>query len=281
MERWKQPGPAPTSGWENLVDRSVARRFSKSMLCPRPNPGASLRLFCLPYAGGRAGMFLGLAADLPGNVEMCAVELPGHGGRLREVPFTRLRPLVEHVTDALAEHLDKPFALFGYSMGALLAFEIARELARRGWPSPSAVLVAAAKAPHVPSAYPPVHDLPRSGLIEQLGRIDGSRNALLQHEGFVDLMLPVVRADLAVCETYAYEPAPPLDCPLAAFGGLVDPSVPRLRLEAWRDQTTGDFSSTMLPGGHFFLDSSRALFAERLGAELERIMDRLGCSSAC
>jgi medium-chain acyl-[acyl-carrier-protein] hydrolase len=251
------------------------------MQCPRPNPDAGLRLVCLPYSGGRAAAFRGLAAQLPGDVELCAIELPGHGRRLPEVPFTRLGPLAEQVTDVLAERVRQPFVLLGYSMGALLGFEVTRELARRGWPGPSALFVAAANAPHLPLAGPPVHDLPQTALVERLVLLDGSRNALLQNEELVDVMLPVLRADLAITETYAYQPGQPLGCPVAAFGGSADPSVPRPGLEAWRDQTTGDFSVTILAGGHFFLHSSRALFAQALTAELERLMDSPGRRSAC
>lgn len=241
--------------------------------CPRPNPNAGLRLVCLPYSGGRAAAFAGLAADLPGDVELCAIELPGHGRRLREAPFTRLQPLVEQVTDILAEEVRQPFVLLGYSMGALLGFEVTRELARRGRPGPSALFVAAAKAPHAPPPGPPLHDLPRSTLVEWLVRLGGSRTALLQDEELVDVMLPVVRADLAISDTYAHEPGKPLDCPVVAFGGSTDPTVPRPSLEAWRDQTTGYFSATILDGGHFFLDSSRAQFAHALTAELTRLME--------
>jgi medium-chain acyl-[acyl-carrier-protein] hydrolase len=246
------------------------------MQCPRPNPDAGLRLVCLPYSGGRAAAFAGLAAELPGDVELCAIELPGHGRRLRETPLTRLRPLVEQVTGVLADGVRQPFALLGYSMGALLGFEVTRELARRGLPGPGALYVAAAKAPHVPSPGPPVHDLPRAALVDWLVRLGGSRIELLQDSELVDVMLPVVRADLAVVGTYAYEPGQPLDCPVAAFGGSADPTVPRPLLEAWRDQAAGDFSVTILDGGHFFLDSSRALFAQALTAELERLMGSPG-----
>lgn len=240
------------------------------LLCPRPDPEASLRLLCLPYAGGRAGGFLGLAAELPAGVELGAVELPGHGGRLREVPFTRLRPLIEHVTDRLAERIDKPYVLFGYSMGALLAYEIAHELARRRWAGPRALIVAASEAPHAPPSRSPVHDLPRAVLLDRLDRFEGANTAMLRNEELGEVMLPRLRADMAVCETYAHQARPPLDCPLAAFGGESDTNVPRASLEAWAELTSGDFSVTYIPGGHFFLDSSRAVFAERLSAELAR-----------
>ena len=246
------------------------------LLRPRPNPDAGLRLVCLPYSGGRASVFTGLAGELPDDVELCAVELPGHGRRLREAPLTRLRPLVDQITDVLAEEIHGPYVLLGYSVGALVAFEVTRELARYGWPGPRALFAAAARAPHLPAARPRLHDLPRAELVEGLHRLAGTRNPLLDNEELVDLMLPVLRADLAVDESYTYERGGPLDCPIAAFGGADDWSVPSSALAAWGDLTTADFSVTVLPGGHFFLDTARTRFARALAAEVERLRETLG-----
>jgi medium-chain acyl-[acyl-carrier-protein] hydrolase len=257
-----------------MEGRTTTRR--EWLLCPRPDPDAQLRLICLPYAGGRAGIFLDLAGELPDGVELGAVELPGHGGRLREVPYPRLGPLVAHLTDRLAERVDKPFVLFGYSMGGLLAFEVARELAARGLPGPRALFIAAAEAPHVSPASPPVRELSAADLIAQLGRFGSGQHSLLQNAELAAIMLPVLRADLSVCETYVYEPGPPLDCPLFAFGGTDDARVPRRSLAAWAARTTGEFSLDLLPGGHFFLDTARAAFAERLRAALTRVTEVSG-----
>jgi len=245
------------------------------MQCPRPNPDAGLRLVCLPYSGGRASVFNDLAAELPGEVELWAIEPPGHGRRLREAPLTRLEPLVEQVTDVLAERVRQPFVLLGYSVGALISFEVTRALTRRGRPGPRALFVAAARAPHRRSARPPLHELSRAELVEGLHRLAGYRNDLLENEELLDVMLPVLRADLGLDETYACEPGDPLGCPIAAFGGNADWSVSLADLEAWRELTTGGFSVTVLPGGHFFLDSSRGLFAQSLTAEIERLKEKV------
>lgn len=256
-------------------DAHVASRTDRRewLHYPRPNPDARLRLVCLPYSGGRASVFTGLAARLAGDVEMCAVEFPGHGRRLGEPPMTRLRPLVEQLTDVVAERVRPPFVLLGYSVGALIGFETAREFRRRGQVGPTALFVAAARAPHLRSARRPLHDLSRIELIEGLHHLAGRHNDLLDNEELVDVMEPVIRADLGLDETYDREPGRPLDCPIAAFAGSEDWTVSRDDLEAWREQATGDFSATTLPGGHFFLDSAPGLFAEALTAEIERLVD--------
>jgi medium-chain acyl-[acyl-carrier-protein] hydrolase len=246
------------------------------LLCPRPNPGAGLRLVCLPYSGGRASNFNSLAAELPSDVELCAIEYPGHGRRLREPLLTDLRKLVEQVADVLAERVRQPFVMLGYSIGALIGFEVARQLVRHGWPGPQALFVAASKAPHIRPVRPALHELSRAELIEGLHRLAGAHNSLLDNEELVDVMLPVLRADLALDETYTYEPDDLLDCPIAAFGGEEDWSLPRPSLEAWREQTTGDFTIAMLPGGHFFLESARTQFANAVTAEIGRLKQSLG-----
>ncbi|MEU8547599.1 alpha/beta fold hydrolase [Streptomyces roseoverticillatus] len=240
---------------------------------PRPNPDASLRLVCLPYSGGRASVFKGLAAELSGDVEVCAVEFPGHGRRLAEAPMTSLGPLVGQLTDVIAEWVRPPFVLLGYSVGALIGFETAHEFARRGRTGPEALFVAAARAPHLRSPRPPLHELSRAELIEGLHRLAGRHNELLDNEELVDVMLPMLRADLGLDETYHHQPGSPLGCPIAAFGGKEDRTVPQPALEAWREHTTGGFSATTLPGGHFFLDSSQRLFAEAVTAGLKRLDD--------
>lgn len=252
-------------------ERTSRSRSQKWLRCPRPNPDAGLRLVCLPYSGGRASVFNNLATDLPCHLELWAVEYPGHGRRLPEAPCTRLAPLVEQIADVLAHQVRRPFALLGYSVGALIGFEVARALARAGQPGPAALFAAAAKAPHLRPARPPLHELSREELIEGLHRLAGVRNELLDNEELVDVMLPVLRADLSLDETYAYDPGAVLDCPVVAFGGSEDWSTPRSSLEAWREQTAGGFSLVTLPGGHFFLDSSRIQFARALTAEIERL----------
>lgn len=271
QEPQERTAPARDLGRQaHLASRANRQKW---MQRPHPNPDASLRLVCLPYSGGRASAFKNLAADLPGEVELWAVEYPGHGRRLSEAPNTRLAPLVEQVTDVIAKEVPRPFALLGYSVGALIGFEVTRELARRGQPGPTALFVAANKAPHLRPTRPPLHELSRHELIEGLQRLAGVHNELLDNDELVDVMLPVLRADLSLDETYAYDPGDLLDCPVVAFGGSEDWSTPRPNLEAWREQTTGDFSVAILPGGHFFLDSSRAQFAQALTAEIERLKE--------
>jgi len=239
---------------------------------PRPNPGATLRLFCFHYSGGSAHAFRGWPDRLPAAVELLPAHLPGHGSRIGEAPFVRLEPLVQALADALAPHLERPFALLGHSMGALVAFELARELRWRRAPGPAHLFAASHPAPQTPPREPPIHGLPEAEFVRDLRRFDGTPQAALENAELMGLLLPLLRADFAVCETYAYAPAPPLDCPISAYGGTGDARVTRDDVRAWREQTSAAFASAMFPGGHFFLHTAEAQFLGRLAQELEGVV---------
>jgi surfactin synthase thioesterase subunit len=240
----------------------------------RPNPRAGLRLFCFPYAGGGTQIFRTWPNRLPTSVEVCLVELPGRGVRLSEPLFTRLAPLVEAIAQNLEEHLDRPFAFFGHSMGALLSFEIARYFRRHNIQQPAHLFVSGRGAPHIPSDEPPMHDLPESEFVGELRRLNGTPVEVLEHEELMRLMLPILRADFTICETYLYEPESPLSCPITAFGGLEDESVDVDRLNAWREQSASNFSVHLFPGGHFFLHTIQPLLLQILSQGLNRLLSR-------
>jgi medium-chain acyl-[acyl-carrier-protein] hydrolase len=233
----------------------------------KPGREARLRLFCFPYAGAGAFIFRTWPDDLPGDVEVCPVQLPGRGTRLMEPPFTQLLPLVEALAHALAPFLDKPFAFFGHSLGALVSFELARCIRREWGVHPARLLVSASRAPQIPHRGQPIHTLPEKEFLAELGRLNGTPSELLEHKELMEIMLPLLRADFAVYETYMYAPEPPLNCPISVFGGIQDHRVKNSDLEAWRAQTTGSFSLRMFPGDHFVL--KQPLFLRLLSQELQ------------
>lgn len=242
--------------------------------CLKPNLRARLRLFCFPFAGGSHASFRLWPDMLPPDVEVCPVHLPGRGDRLQESPFTRLAPLVEMLADALLPHLNKPFAFFGHSMGALMSFELVRQLRRRSASLPLYMFVSACPAPQVYTTEVPTYNLPDSAFIEELRRLNGTPQQVIEHPEILELMLPTLRADFAVCETYTYSIEPPLDCPIAAFGGLNDQEVSREELEAWRRQTTALFTLRMFPGDHFYCQTTAPTLLKVLSEKLERREDK-------
>lgn len=230
----------------------------------KPNSQARIRLFCLPYAGGGSVAYRTWADSLLPSVEVCAVELPGRGMRLREKAFTRMEPLVQAIATALLPHLDKPFALFGHSMGAIVSFELARLLRQNYGISPVYLFVSGRRAPQIPHPKPPTYNLPEPAFLAELRRLNGTPKAVLENAELLQLLLPIVRADFEAIETYIYQAQPPLECPIAAFGGLSDTETNIDNLEAWANQTTAAFSLQMLPGDHFFLHSAQSQLLQYL-----------------
>ena len=223
----------------------------------KPNPQARLRLFCFPYAGAGAAIFRTWSGSLPDHVEVCPVQLPGRGTRLMEKPFTQLLPLVETLAQVLAPLLDRPFAFFGHSLGALAGFELARQIRRQSGVQPVRLFVSAARAPQIPHRDRPTYALPESEFLEELRRLNGTPGELLENAELMQIMIPVLRADFAVSQTFVYAAEPPLECGISGFGGVQDYRVTRDDLAAWRDQTSAAFSLQMFPGDHFFLHAAQ------------------------
>lgn len=248
---------------------------------PRPNPAAALRLFCFPYAGGGISVFRGWPAALAPDIEVCPIRLPGRESRLRETPFRRIDPLVEALLAVLRDELERPFALFGHSMGALVSFELCRALAARGLPLPVRLLASGHLPPQTPRREPPISTLPESEFLERLRSMGGTPPAILDNAELMSLFLPLLRADLAVADTYHYRAAPPLPCPITAFGGEADSRACPQELRGWAAQTASDFSLVGLPGNHFFLhtasaallDSIRRILRAGMGMDMDMDID--------
>lgn len=229
---------------------------------------ARMRLFCFPHAGGGAAAFRGWADVFPRDIAVSAVCLPGREKRASEKPLRDMDSLSAALCDAIQPYLTKPFAFFGHSMGAVVAFELARRLRARNLPLPACLFVSAARAPQFRRGYVPPPEPSDEEFLEQLRRLEGLPREVLEHEELLRLVLPVLRADSALYRNYVYREEPPLSRPIRAYGGAEDPNVRREHLEAWAQQTTASFGVRILPGGHFFLNSARAEFLSALATDL-------------
>jgi medium-chain acyl-[acyl-carrier-protein] hydrolase len=234
----------------------------------QPKPQAQLRLFCFPYAGGGASIFRTWSETLPPQIEICPVQLPGRESRLLEAPFSQLFSLIEPLAQALLPYLDMPCAFFGHSMGALISFELVRYLRQQHGLSPVHLFVSARRAPQLIAPDPPIHHLPEPQFVEELRRLKGTPEEVLQTAELLQLLIPFLRADFAMCETYLYTPEEPLACPISVFGGLQDDEVSRDMLTAWREQTRGSFKLRFFVGDHFFLHAARASLFQALLQDL-------------
>jgi medium-chain acyl-[acyl-carrier-protein] hydrolase len=227
------------------------------VVCHQPRPQAELRLFCFPYAGGGASIYRTWPKTLSPEVEVWAIQLPGRETRLLDPAITQLEPLITTLADVLVPFLTTPFVFFGHSLGALLSFELIRRLRQLGQPLPLHLFVSGRRAPQVSDPDQPIAHLPEPAFIDELRRLNGTPEEVLRNDELRALILPLLRADFAVSETYRYISLPPLECPISVFGGLDDYKVHRDDLVAWQAQTCSSYTLRMLPGDHFFLRNAQ------------------------
>ncbi len=237
----------------NVADKSQTRWLPGF----KENPEARLRLFCFPYAGGSAAAFRGWQQAFPASVQVVPVQPPGRGERLSEPAFKHLPEMIQALGPALYPYLKKPFAFFGHSMGGLILLELTRWLRRTGGPMPVHLFVAGRRAPQLPYDEPLSYNLPEPEFIERLRQLNGTPQEVLDHPELMQLMVPLLRADFGVCETYQYKSEPPLNIPLTVFGGVDDVEVSKEKLEPWRAHTTSSFWLHRFPGDHFFIHSAQ------------------------
>ncbi|CAL1549103.1 unnamed protein product, partial [Lymnaea stagnalis] len=213
-----------------------------------------MRLFCFPFAGGNAFTYRTWSNIFPNHVEVCPVNLPGRAMRIGETGFTDLHKLTEVIVGEMREFLDRPFAIFGYSMGAIIGFEISRLLQKYDI-FPQHLFVAASRPPQLASRNPIIHNLPTDEFIDEVLKLNGTPKEFLENKELFELMLPLLRTDFELIETYKYVEGQKLKCPIFAFGGDEDEEVSEVELIQWAEQTQAAFGHRILQGNHFFINS--------------------------
>ena len=225
-----------------------------SLLPIQVGSDACLRLVCLPYAGGGAAAFHRWRPFFPPEIELVPLRLPGREDRFSDQPYTNLLKLAKDGCDAISSINDRPIALLGYSMGAYVVLEIAREIRRRNLRNPELLVVAASRAPHLAKTRPHSGDLPDDQFVAEIVRhYEGVPPAILEQRELLSLLLPTLRADIKMLEEYEPHDEPPLEMEILALGGAEDRGVSIADLQAWKNYTTARCSTRLFPGGHFFL----------------------------
>ncbi|NBF05661.1 alpha/beta fold hydrolase [Pseudomonas sp. Fl5BN2] len=242
---------------------------------------AALRLFCLPYAGGSAAIFRDWPARFSSDIDVLPLNLPGRGRRMREALLYDLNEIADQVVEAIAPLLEKPCVLFGHSMGACVAFEVARGLRASGLPEPACLIVSGHGAPHLPVRRSLLHRLPDEEFIDEVMRLNGTPPEILKHPEVVDLILPILRADFEAAESYSMTPQPPLTCRIVALGGDDDPGMDNNAVASWGIHTTSSFYYQMLPGDHFFLHGSAEQMFALINKELRSVLLQARSGQQC
>ncbi|MGW4642240.1 thioesterase II family protein [Sphaerisporangium sp. NPDC004334] len=224
------------------------------------NPAAGARLYCLPYAGGGTRMFDSWAGALGPGVEVCPILLPGREDRIAEDPVARLDELVPMLIDGLAPTMTKPFALYGHSMGGLVAYELALRLCEKGNDVPVRVYLSGCGPAAIPEGRRH-HLLPDEEFIEELRKMNGTPPEFFEDRDLVDLLLPTIRADFQLSETSAAAEGSVLPVPITAFAGAQDPSAPPDDVRRWSAHSGAGFDFHVFPGDHFFVHECPEMLA--------------------
>ncbi|WP_462155251.1 thioesterase II family protein [Pseudoalteromonas piscicida] len=224
---------------------------NKLFIIPKPNPNAKVRLFCFPYAGGSPAIFTPWIKKAHENIELVFVQLPGRGARLIEPAIDNMPEII----DELMLHLDfitsKPFAFFGHSLGSRISYEFASQLHTKNQLIPSKIFASGSRAPHCLSSGRHLHNLPHDEFITELRDLNGTPKEVLENEELMELLLPLLRADFKIADTYVAKQLT-LPIPIHVFNGIED-SVQKKHVFAWQELTSQPYQLTEFSGGHFFI----------------------------
>ncbi|MBP5976712.1 SDR family NAD(P)-dependent oxidoreductase [Brasilonema sp. CT11] len=268
------PANSTTVAIQTQSHSKVTPAATDWLIFPKPNPDAQLRLFCLPYVGGSSSAFLSWSDNLPLDIEVCALQLPGGTDRLGEQPFDELTPLVETLARVVLPYLDKPFAFYGHSQGALLCFELARYLRRENDKIPVHLFVGALHAPQLPHPSSSIAQFSQEEALKKAHLIDLPQS-IQQNIELMRLLLPSLKVGILMHENYTYCESEPLNCPITAFGGMQDKVITQEHLLAWREHTRGTFKLQMLSGNHLFLHSDQELLLQAISQDLKSLLSSL------
>lgn len=219
--------------------------------------GAARQLFCFAHAGGGPSFFRPWRAPLAPEIAVRRVLLPGREGRLEEPPFRHIAELVEPLCAGLEPYLDQPYALFGHSMGAVVAYEVARRFSGPSRAGPTCLIVSGRRAPGLAGNHRRLSSLPDDEFLAEVGRLNGIPQEVRGEPELLDMLLPALRADFELAETYQPLPGDRLGCPVVAYMSTADPETDYAGVLGWREVTTGEFTIRVFRGDHFYLKGGR------------------------
>jgi medium-chain acyl-[acyl-carrier-protein] hydrolase len=238
----------------------------------RPNPAARIRLFCFPYAGGGASVFLPWSNRIGKDVDVWPIQLPGRENRVSEPCLVSVDDVVTGIADDPDLGFTGRFAFFGHSLGAIIAYEVARRLRERGRTGPARLFASARRAPQIPLSHPPCWNLPDAEFQARLMALNGTPSEVFRDQEVLDLTLPALRADFRLDETYVHvKPDVRLSCPIKVFGGTTDAEIPIEDLAAWRAVTTAPVDLRMFDGDHFFIQTQRTALIDAVAHSLRSL----------
>ena len=241
----------------------------------KPMPNAKMRLFCFPYAGGSAQIYVDWHEYLPDSVEVVALQYPGRGSRFADPLIGTCKEMVDSIIPEMLPALNKPFALFGHSNGGMVSFELARELYKRGVTNQLHHFLSAKRAIHLPPVRKPMHNLPFDEFIEQIVDLGGTPPEILAQKELMELFVPILRSDFSLGETFSYQDTHKLHCDATLLYGSEDNDVPKEDVLAWQQLIEKPVDTHEFEGGHFFINSGKEKVLELVNHKLVQILAQI------
>jgi len=238
----------------------------------RENPQAKMRMFTFHYAGGARSMYRDWWKDLPHELEILSVQLPGREDRLNETPYRSFFPMIQSLSQSFKPYLDKPYIFFGHCMGGLTSFEVARQLRRTGLRLPEHMFISSFIGPHIPRPERKsiIFNIPEGMVDDFFVELGGTPQEVLDNLGLMTLARVVMDADLDLLRSYEYIEETPLDIPISTFGAVQDKLVIVEEIEEWRKQTSQNWDLTLYPGNHFYIQMHRPYLMRTLNQKINR-----------
>ncbi|MCC2607755.1 thioesterase II family protein [Planctobacterium marinum] len=225
----------------------------KLFIVPKAKPLAKLRLFCFSYAGGSPATYMSWANHIHADVELVLVQLPGRGERIREAAYTSMDDIIRELLTQQDYITSKPYVLFGHSLGARVAWELALNIAESGGKLPLHLIASGSGAPHVPRKKPPIHHLPEAQFFAKLGELNGTPSEILENRELMEFLTPLLRADFKVAECYLGQQKN-LPLPISVFHGREDQEISEIQLNGWQSLTSRSLDYHYFDGDHFFIN---------------------------
>jgi surfactin synthase thioesterase subunit len=235
----------------------------KLFFVAKPVTNPRVRIFCFPFAGGSINTYLPWVCDFADDVELVLIQPPGRGSRMLEKPHECMQDYINELFVQKNYFTKVPYILFGHSLGARVAFELASQLTTGNCPPPLSVVASGSRAPHLNNFRAPTFDLSDEALTQAIARLNGTPTDIIQNKEIMSLMLPLLRADFKISETYIAKKFM-LPFPIVVFYGDCDPSVNLDEVEAWRELSLYDTEINMLTGDHFFINKHKAILTKRI-----------------
>lgn len=233
--------------------------ISKWFFIAEPRPFAKARLFCFHYAGSNANVFSSWLSVIPEDIELVAVQLPGRGTRFGENLHDTMPPLMAGLLDDIPALLDKPYFVFGHSLGCAVACELLFQLQHLDMPAPLHFFASGRRSPSCEPLIPPLHDYPQDRFEQALRSFNGTPEEIFEEPELLALFSPILRSDFRLSYDWQHEPKVKLQCKASALGGEEDTLVPEYQLRAWQQHFEQTIEIKLFPGGHFFIDKHQNL----------------------